>query len=75
MKTNIKIYEIDLAGSKKQLELKEQEIENLSKQLVEMDAEIELKNLEISRLENRTFVDQHANYIHNITNKYLFKKN
>ena len=35
--------------------------------------QVQAKDAEIEILESRSFIDQHADYIYNISNKYLFK--
>lgn len=64
----------ELQGCHDQLDQKESEIEKLNQMLDHSEEQMQQKNKEIEELESRNFIDQHADYIYNMSNKYLFKK-
>lgn len=70
----INLMRYELQGCREQMEQKEDEIDKINQMLENQEQQIQFKNEEIEQLESRTFIDQHADYIYNMSNKYIFKK-
>lgn len=74
LECELNLMKFELQGCHDQLDQKESEIEKLNQMLDHSEEQMQQKNKEIEELESRNFIDQHADYIYNMSNKYLFKK-
>ena len=74
MECEINVMKYEVKGCYERIQKQEAVIQNLNLKIQKREADLELKNLEIEQLEQRTFMDTHADYIYNMSNQYIFKK-